>query len=43
LSDKIKNEKIGVIETAVIDALDEGAVEAHMAAVIKVAGRIDIS
>ena len=33
----------GAIETAMIDALDEGAVEAHMAAVIKVSGRIDIS
>jgi len=33
----------GAIETAQLDALDEQAVEAHMAAVVKTAGKIDIS
>lgn len=33
----------GLIETAIVDALDEAAVEKHMSELIKKAGRIDIS
>jgi NAD(P)-dependent dehydrogenase (short-subunit alcohol dehydrogenase family) len=33
----------GTVETALLDALDETAVEAHIAEIIKQAGRIDIS